>query len=167
MTNQENFQSWFASNIRKMAADRSAGFIVAMVCFPLLERYLRQLTKAEPKSPKFIAALLRLIPELESIENAKTFWIVYRHGLLHDITMSRETHGLTHDSKIVEMRTDSKVWLNPEIFSERVLTIIEKDFDIFESGSPLPTVSVYPIIEADPTSYYNGTSATLNKDNKN
>ena len=160
MTNRDNFRAWFAAQIRKLAPDRDAGFLIAIVSFPLLERYVRQLTNAEPKSGRFIVGLLQVFPELQTVESAQTFWTTYRHGLLHNVTMSRESHGLTHDSRIVEVQSDGKVWLNPVLFAERILERIETDFETFERGNPLPTVSIYgriPEHDGAPN-YYLGTA---------
>jgi hypothetical protein len=86
---------------------------------------------------------LRVLPELQTAGTAQAFWTTYRHGLLHNVAMSKETHGLTHDSPIVQVEANGKVWLNPVSFSARVLETIEADFDVFESGGPLPTVNIY------------------------
>ena len=161
MTDLDNFRNWFAAQIRRLAPDRDAGFIIAMVTFPLLERYLRQLTKSEPKTPRFITGLLHVLPELKTPEAAQLFWTTYRHGLLHNVTLSRETHGLTLEGLIVEVQSNGKVWLNPVLFSERVLARIEADFGTFEGGHPLPAVSIHspnPDRTGAPN-YYLGTSA--------
>ena len=73
--------------------------------------------------------------------------------------MSKETHGLTHESAIVEIGPNGKVWLNPVLFSERVLDTIEADFNVFESGGALPTVNIYGRVpEKDGAlNYYLGT----------
>ncbi len=165
MTNKDNFRLWFADQIRALAQDRNAGFIIAMVSFPLLERYLRQLTNAEPKSPKFIVGLLKVLPELSTAGTAQAFWTTYRHGLLHTVAMSRETHGLTHDSRIVDVEPSGKVWLNPVLFSERVLSTIEADFSTFESGGALPSVNIYGRVpeQAGTPNYYLGTGTPPTK----
>ncbi len=165
MTHQENFRNWFADHIRALAPDRNAGFILALVSFPLLERYLRQKTKAEPKHPRFIAGLLEILPELQTPAIAQTFWTTYRHGLLHNVAMSRETHGLTHDSRIVEIESTGKVWLNPVLFASRVLEAIETDFHTFESGHDLPTVNIYGRVPEQPSApnYYLGTGSPPRK----
>jgi len=143
MTSRDNFRAWFAAQIEKLAPDRNAGFVIAMISFPLLERYLRQQTQAVPKSPTFAAGLLKVLPELGTTKAAEPFWRIYRHGLLHNVTMSQESHGLTHDTAIVAIEDNGKVWLNPVLFAQRVLTIIEADFETFERGRPLPTVVAY------------------------
>lgn len=138
--NRKNFRSWFTSQLAKLTPDREAGFVIVMISFPLLERYLRQKTGAEPKSPKFTERLLKIFPELGGRDKAQAFWTGYRHGLLHNVTMSRQSHGLTHDKPVVEIESNGKVWLNPPLFAQRVLDTIEGDFATFERGTPLPTV---------------------------
>jgi hypothetical protein len=141
MTNRDNFRVWFAEYIRKWAGDGNAGFILAMVSFPLLERYLKQATKSEPNSPKFLAGLRKVL-QTDAITHE--FWTTYRHGILHNVTMSPEAHGLTHQiDDVVQVHADGKIWLNPFRFSQRVLETIEKDFETFERGYPLPTANVY------------------------
>lgn len=160
MTNRENFQSWFAGFLRPLCDNPAAGFIVTLVSFPLLERYLRQAARSEPNSPRFIVELRRVFHELLSDVDARAFWTTYRHGLLHNVTMFRETHGLTHDCPhAIEIQSDGKVWLNPALFSRRVVETIEGDFATFEGGSP-PLPSVYygraPLSDSG-SSYYRGT----------
>lgn len=162
MTNRENFRNWFADYIRALAKERNAGFPITILSFPLLERYLRELTKAEPKSPRFIEGLMKVIPELRTEKEARTFWTEYRHGLLHNVTMSSDSHGLTHDTNtVVDVQPGGKVWLNPVRFSERVLSTIENDFPTFEGGtSALPAVNRYGRVPEYPGApdYYLGTS---------
>jgi hypothetical protein len=161
MTHRDNFRSWFADHIRLLSGKESAGFLITIATFPLLERYVKQLTNAEPKSPKFLPGLRKVLPDLDSDDAARTFWTTYRHGLLHNVTMSRETHGLTHDSlKAVEVHASGKVWLHPVLFSERVLSVIENDFATFEGGpKPLPVVYGYVQVPEHPgaPNYYQGT----------
>jgi hypothetical protein len=139
---RNNFESWFGSPLGALKGNRDAGFVVAMVAFPLLERYLKQKTREEPNTPRFNRELLTVLPELQSEADAKLFWSIYRHGLLHNVALSRKTHGLSHDKPIVEVSSDGKVWLNPDLFAERVLDIIRADFNTFVQGVPLP--QVYP-----------------------
>ena len=143
MTSRENFRAWFTSQINKLIPDREAGLVMVMIVFPLLERYLRRQTRAKPKSPLFVTGLLKVLPELRTIEAAKKFWWNYRDGLLHNVTMSRASHGLTHDTAIVTVEANGKVWLNPILFAQRVLDVIEADFEVFVGGQPLPRVTVY------------------------
>ena len=143
MSSRKNFKAWFANQIEKLKPDRNAGFVIAMITFPLLERYLRQKTGAAPKSPAFSAGLLKVLPELKTATAAKVFWRSYRHGLLHNVTLSRQSHGLTHDRAIVTVEANGRVWLNPVLFAEKVIATIESDFSTFEKGPLLPVVTAY------------------------
>jgi len=143
--NRSNFEAWFGSQLAALAGNRHAGFVVTMVAFPLLERYLKQSSRAEPNSEPFNDALLRVLPELQTRSNANLFWSIYRHGLLHNVALSKETHGLSHNKPTVEIWPNGQVWLNPDLFAERVLGVIRSDFGTFEKGVSLPTVSALPV----------------------
>lgn len=166
MTNRDNFRNWFAAQIERLSSDRDAGFVIALISFPLLERYLRQTTKAVPKSPAFQQGLLTFLPELGDEKSAQLFWTTYRHGLLHNLTLSRETHGLTHDTRIVEVHSGGRVWLNPVLFAQRILSRIEADFETFEGGNPLPAVSVYGRVPdfSNASPYVMGTAVPRRRD---
>ncbi len=138
---QRNFEAWFGTVLAKLMHDRDAGFVVVMVAFPLLERYLTQRSGRKANTDQFNKALLTVFPELKTEQNANLFWSIYRHGLLHNVALSRESHGLSHDKPIVEMALDGRVWMHPNLFAERVLNTIRADFATFEKGVPLPTVS--------------------------
>jgi len=139
--NRTNFEAWFGSKLTALMSDREAGFVIVMVTFPLLERYLRQKSRGEPSTDKFNRALLQVLPELKDRPSANLFWAIYRHGLLHNVALSKESHGLSHDKPIVEVGPNEKVWLNPNLFAERVLVTIRNDFTTFEQGVVLPQVS--------------------------
>lgn len=142
MSGRENFDAWFAAPIAALRGNTDAGFVLVMATFPLLERYLRQKTGAKPRERPFADGLLSIFPELGTVEVAVSFWQSYRHGILHDITMNRDSHGLRTDCQIVEVEANGKVWLNPALFSERVVSLIQNDFQTFSSGrAPLPVVT--------------------------
>ena len=161
MSSRKNFKAWFTNQIEKLKPDRDAGFAIAMITFPILERYLRQKTASVPKSPRFSAGLVKVLPELKTTVAAELFWRSYRHGLLHNVTLSRESHGLTHDRGIVTVEADGKVWLNPVLFAERVISTIDSDFATFEKGPSLPVVTAYgtPPQPAGISTIYLGTSS--------
>ena len=137
-SSRENFELWFGKPLATLMADDHSGFAVVMIAFPILERYLRAMSRAEPNSPQFNQALLGVLPELQDAKNANMFWAIYRHGILHNVALSRETHGLSHIKPIVEVWPNGKVWMNPNLFATRVLDTIRKDFTRFEAGVPLP-----------------------------
>jgi hypothetical protein len=144
--NRANFEVWFGSKLTPLIADPGAGFIVAMVAFPLLERYLRRKSGAKPSTKEFRAALLHIFPELGRAAVAQQFWESYRHGLLHNVVLNMESHGLSYNKPILEIAPGNVIWMNPGKFMERVLTTIRGGFETFEEprASPLPQVFKIP-----------------------
>jgi hypothetical protein len=115
-----------------------------MVAFPLLERYLRRASASEPKTAAFNQALLKFIPEAETIERASRFWGVYRHGLLHKAELNRRGDWLSHETTIL-ISTEESFCLNPSLIAQRVLTQIREEFDTFVVHG-LPQISPVPQI---------------------
>jgi hypothetical protein len=129
---RRHFEEWFGSHLERLICDPTAGFICAMVAFPLLERYLRPVSKGEPSSRAFNDALLQFMGELGTVEGADRFWGVYRHGLL-----------LSHETEIVALQGD-RFCMNPAKFAKRVLEKIRLEFDEYaRPGLPqVETVTV-------------------------
>jgi hypothetical protein len=153
-TARDNFKAWYAQPIRTLSPNRDFGMAVALIAFPLLERYIRQkigLPGHSKINDAFLDELVRLVPEMQSRDVARKFWPVYRHGLLHEVSpasVSRSgvglpTGALTHDLGIFSIDAGGSYYLNPAQFAERVLQTIESDFSTYEVGSksatPLPT----------------------------
>lgn len=143
MSGREDFESWYGQPLAQLMKNEHAGFPIVMIAFPLLERLLRQQSRSEPNTPLFNRSLVAVIPELQSEDHANLFWAVFRHGLLHNVALSRETHGLSHSKPIVEVWPNGKVWLNPNLFAERVLTTVRENFAVFEQGMPLPKAALF------------------------
>lgn len=160
MSGRDDFELWYGQPLAQLMASEHAGFPVVMIAFPLLERYLRQKSQAEPNTPPFNRALLAAVPELTTEAHANLFWAIYRHGLLHNVALSRESHGLSHAKPIVEVWPNDKVWLNPNLFAERVLAAIRSDFAVFEQGIPLPKAATFSEFSASfqPGGTFAGTS---------
>jgi hypothetical protein len=137
-TNRENFEAWFGVPLEAMMEDENSGFVLVMVTFPIFERYLRAKSRCEPNTPPFNQAILSVLPELEHEARANSFWAIYRHGILHHVALSRESHGLSLVKPIVEVWPNGKVWMNPILFAQRVLDAIRNNFALFEAGVPLP-----------------------------
>jgi hypothetical protein len=153
-----NFEEWFGTNLERLIAEPTAGFICAMVAFPLLERYLLRISNSEPKGTPFQNALLAFMRELQTVENAGKFWWIYRHGLLHNAELRRRGDWLSHEAKIVTINSDS-FCLNPALFAQRVLDTIRAEFDSF-AGKGLPQVtSVSVITPGGATTTYTGTGS--------
>lgn len=141
---RSNFELWFGSKLESLMKDgddderRSAGFILAMVSFPLLERYLTRKSRAKPNSTQFRTALRDVLPELGTDDEAERFWFGFRHGLLHNVALNSPTHWLSHDKPAVEVHPDNVIWMNPEKFARRVLEHIRNDFDTYADPKPKP-----------------------------
>jgi hypothetical protein len=124
--------------------DPNAGFVLAMVAFPLLERYLRRKSNSSPKQPAFQDALLAVLPELRSRDIAVKFWSSYRHGLLHNVNLEQDKDWLSYDTDIIRVDAD-RLWMNPLLFARRVVATIDKDFETFAKDPPLPHAQVVPV----------------------
>ena len=153
-TNQENFRAWYVDILAKLYPYREAGFAIMMIALPLLERYLRQkvglAVQARLNDP-FYDELIHLFPELIDPSTARQFWQVYRHGLLHEVTLSRQNRSgnqmpvgsLTHDIPGILREANGNISVNPVDFAKRVVQIIEDDFAKYEgtaSAAELPSV---------------------------
>jgi hypothetical protein len=160
MTHRENFKAWYVDVLNGLYPLRDAGFVILMIAFPLLERYLRQKLQLPPQAilqDSFYDELTKLLPQLPDRTTAKNFWQVYRNGILHEVTLSRQNRSgsqmpvgwLSHDKPIVSIESDGSFWIHPVLFSQHVVQTIEADFSVFEgtaaSQSPLPRVKAVQI----------------------
>jgi hypothetical protein len=160
-THLENFRTWYVAVLNGLYPLREAGFVVLMITFPLLERYLRQKQKQKQKlqlppqailQDSFYDELAILFPQLPDRATAKNFWQVYRNGILHEVTLYRQnrsgsqmpTGWLSHDKPIISIESDGSFWIHPVLFAQHVVQTIEADFSVFEgtvvSQSPLPKI---------------------------
>lgn len=150
----DNFKSWYIATLERLYPHRDAGFAMLMITFPLLERYLRKKVELSPKdnlSDLFYAELASLFPVLSNNSTAKDFWQVYRNGLLHEVTLSRQNRSgnemplgrVSHDKPMVSIE-DGSFWIHPVDFTKKVIEAIQNDFKTFEgvedSISKLPKV---------------------------
>ena len=158
MSDERNFKEWYVDVLEALYPRREAGIAAFMIALPLLERYVRQVSCAGPDDTidKCYAAIRTIFPVLQSDKAAGDFWKAYRHGFLHQATMSKVAHGgralpaaeLTHDITVaVHIKTDGSFTVNPEKFARQVVSVIQADFATFigkgSSAPPLP--QVYPI----------------------
>lgn len=150
-THHENFRAWYADVLKSIYPLREAGFAILMIAFPLLERYLRQklqLPAQATLNDSFYDELIQLFPQLQDRTTAKNFWQVYRNGILHEVTLSKQNRrgnlmplgSLSHDKAMVSLESDGSFWIHPVLFSQHVVQTIENDFSVFEgtATSPLP-----------------------------
>jgi hypothetical protein len=154
---RSNFKAWYADALELLYPKREHGVAAFMISLPLLERYLRQSNKLSPDDNLNAGCwrtLRALFPTLPSDEVAKDFWTAYRHGFLHQATMSlRAKSGptlpaasLTHDIVIdpVTVNRDGSFVVHPVLFSKLVVRTIEVNFAVFvgdgSSAPPLPKI---------------------------
>ncbi len=147
VTDFENFKSWYADPLLTLYPDRNLGFVILMVAFPLLERYLRHksgLTHKDNLNDGFMDELCKMFPDsLDNCTVAKEFWSIYRNGILHQVTLSRvnpkgtvmRDGGLSHDIDSAISVESGNFLVHPVHFSKEVLHKIENDFATFERGS--------------------------------
>ncbi len=89
----QHFQMWYKRILEKLYDDPHAGFPILMITFPLLERYIREKSKnheADSLNDEFHKELIKIFPELKTTSNSKKFWKIYRHGILHQGTLSEK-----------------------------------------------------------------------------
>lgn len=142
-THKDNFKIWFRNIIESLYENEHAGFPILMITFPILERYLRsksgmyETRLGEP----FYDELVKMFPVFNN-ESAKRFWQVYRHGIMHQATLSLKLdtrismpgYGwLSGEVKDVEIDSNGDFWVNPVSFAKYVINTIENDFVNFES----------------------------------
>jgi hypothetical protein len=158
-TNADNFKTWFTDVLPKLYGEEHAGFVLLMVAFPLLERYLRQRNQRTPQddlNDHCWTDLRALFGTLKNNQQASQFWAIFRNGLLHQVTLSREKKDLTslpvgyvgpNKTSAVDIESDGSFWVQPELFTQTVLAAIESDFATFEGksgpGTPLPKIAQY------------------------
>jgi len=158
--NLKNFKEWYVNILQGLYCKRDAGFIILMVAFPLLERYLREKSgvyegtlKNKNNKSMFYSELIAILPKLGDQKTARQFWDAYRHGLLHQVTLSlkkrqinkRIVWKVTHDiGGILHRHSNGDFFIHPVNFAKKVINVIENDFSTFEGqhspDHPLPTV---------------------------
>lgn len=166
-----NFRDWYVGPLKLLYPNRNAGFPIAMVAFPLLERYIRQrvgLRGHDPLNDAFFRVLCVVVPDIKTEDVARRFWSAYRNGLLHEVTLSKETRRgaalpvawLSHDMPLFSIDQNGDYWLHPVLFAERVVAVIEGDFQTFESGSA--AINPLPVVQVASNYAATGTGTTVN-----
>jgi len=153
--NRHYFRDWFVSVLDDLYANGNAGFAILIIVFPLLERYLREKSGIHEDSisnNSFYVELRKIFPEFINDPAAKNFWEAYRHGLLHQVTISLinrkgvklPSGWLSNDADTIEVDKAGNFCVHPAKFGKRVIETIEKDFETFEGkhslAHPLPGV---------------------------
>ena len=156
----DNFKAWYNDILEKLYPDLNAGFAILMIAFPLLERYLRHkngLSHKDNLNNGCMDEFRKLFPILSTIEVAWKFWQVFRNGVLHRVTLSREHKSgsampdgwLSHDiDKAIKIESDESFLIHPVLFTKHIVDMIENNFGIFETVSEastkLPEVKSHP-----------------------
>ena len=148
---QANFRAWYSDVLAALYSNRNAGIAVLMLSLPLAERCLRQKNKVGPEealTDACMTSLIAILPALRDVATARQFWAVYRHGFLHQATLSAVARGgaslpvgwLTHDTEEPFLiRSDGSFQVHPVLLSQDIVRAIEADFAVFAgtaAGAP-------------------------------
>jgi hypothetical protein len=152
-----NFKAWYVDVLHGLYKIEGAGIPVLMISMPLLERYLRQKNRIAPADALTDASMRDLcvmFPALPSVDIARQFWNVYRHGFLHQATLSTVSHRganlpvgwLTYNrSAAVSIESNGSFCVEPRLFAQTVVAAIQADFPTFAGvaagAPPLPVVA--------------------------
>ena len=144
----------------KLYPYRDSGFAILMIIFHILERYLRNkngLSHKDNLNDGCMVELRNLFPMLPSNDGAWKFWNIFRNGILHQVTLSREKRSgqplpegwLSHDiDSAIQIETDGSFLIHPVYFGKTIIERINNDFITFEQGSAvatkLPKVKTHP-----------------------
>lgn len=142
-SDRQLYTEWFADVLEELYLMK-AGFPIMLVVLPILERYLREKSGVgEGRLGKeFYSELIEVFPVLTSNAIAKSFWHIYRNGLLHQLTFSRQNSKkkempsacITFDQDSALRILDSNRFsVNPISFSQRVNEEILRNFDHMKS----------------------------------
>jgi hypothetical protein len=143
MSHADNFKSWYSDILAGLYSDSEAGFVILMVAFPLLERYLRSKSgdHEERLTCAFYDELRGVFPVLRDTTTAKQFWQVYRNGLLHQVTLSQRDRKMvrmpdgwvsTASPHAIEVDASGNFSVHPKQFANTVIGMITGDFTTFE-----------------------------------
>lgn len=157
----KNFKDWYNDILINLYPDRNSGFAILMISFPLLERYLRHKNKLSYKDKLnngCMDELRCLFPVLSTTEIAWKFWNIFRNGILHQVTLSRENKKgtkmpegwVSHDiNAAINIESDGSFLIHPVLFSKLIIDTIKSDFTTFEKGSAISTK--LPKVKSHPT----------------
>ena len=143
--NKDNFNCWYSRILEDLYKDAHAGFVILMIVFPLLERYLREksgIHEQKDLGRNFYRELRKIFPVLKG-QYAQKFWKIYRHGLLHQAAFKSSNCNsnkkkrisrawLTSEVDTIEITESKDFFVNPINFAKAVIKTIESDFFTFE-----------------------------------
>jgi hypothetical protein len=168
---QKHFNIWFKDIIESQYNTSNAGFVILMITFPLLERFIRSKRKipykqALEEKSSFFEELTIMFPALKENKRAKEFWTVYRHGILHQATFSVQDNKknilpngwLSGDTDAVEFHSDDSFWVNPAKFAQIVINAIEEEPQYFEALNSSTGLSPLASAQTNSDGFYGTTS---------
>ena len=137
MTKKE-FNDWYVSVLTDLYV-KQAGFPILLISFPILERYLRQVSGVGESrlNDQFYVTLKDMFGSLINRNIAKQFWHIYRNGLLHQVTFSQRNQRdeeltpacITFDQEQPIQYKNKIFSVNPISFSERVIQCVSSDYE--------------------------------------
>ena len=156
-----NFNRWIRDPICNLSRQKHTGFAVAMIAFPILERWIRGRIGIKDRplrdsdGDQFYGELAAQFPALRDPADgsfphaAKSFWQAFRNGILHQVAFSTKPIKAHVNMQplfcafleqltvpIVLTSPPPTFLLNPHAFAQAVLSIIEADFSSYESADP-------------------------------
>src|SRR6266545_5128779 len=151
-----NFRRWIRDPVQCLLKQKHAGFALAMISFPVLERLVRGKSGASDSQTNqpFYSALTNCFSALRDPPSGKfryvaqVFWQGFRNGILHQATFSTKPAKVQGNEQpaafcvfhpesgiAIEVRDSKRVIIvDPFAFSESVLELIESDFDSYRKA---------------------------------
>ena len=151
-----NFRRWIRDPVQCLLKQKHAGFALAMISFPVLERLVRGKSGASDSQTNqpFYSALTNCFRALRDPPSGKfpyvaqVFWQGFRNGIVHQASFSgkpatvqgnaqRAAFCVFHPGSgiAIEVRDLKRVIIvDPFAFSETVLELIESDFDSYRKA---------------------------------
>lgn len=152
MSKRDDFKSWFVDTIKLLESEGDAGFVISIVTFPLLERYLRGKFQIPLSGNIDTRCHGWLEQEFNIPGKGLEFWSAYRNGLMHQATFNRKNRSgallppafiTGHDpTRVVYYKSnENRFYLNPVLFHRSITQTILSDFTAYENASEqLPEV---------------------------
>lgn len=134
-----NFQCWYSKILQDLSQKENSGLAMLIISFPLLERYLREKSRAYEDNhlpAAFFDELRKLFPTLADNSVARDFWHVFKHGLFHQVVLSQKVGklGVLSSDQARTLSVDlasGRFELDPVQFVNKVVETIEADFETF------------------------------------
>ncbi len=159
---RKSFRRWIRDPVRRLLKQKHAGFVLAMISFPVLERLVRgksgiadrPIRCGSDDEKRFYAALTGYFPALHCSPSgtfhdvANVFWQGFRNGILHQATFSYKGYAVKENTRVSAScifilktgiaikvnETKRLIAMDPFAFSESVVGLIEADFEIYRKA---------------------------------